>query len=195
MRSLGPEAKLSISRLARSTLLSKIESQSRLSGCASIEWVAPKRFPVLDSSSRAQNACAFGSKRRTFQTYREWLLLVKRQLRFSFAAVGILDSASPALKPGSGSRLARRRKSPVHDSGAPRADTEPPSGSQNLKDLFEVLRTLRSSPVSWETWLRIETPWRSRFLLLRPRRCWKGRLFRCLNRQKDSNPSEPTRLI
>lgn len=117
-------------------MLSKIESQSRLSGYASIERVAPERFPVLDSSSRAQNACAFGSERRTFQTYREWLLLVKRRLRFSFAAIDALGSASPALKPGPGSRFACRRKSPVRDSGAQRADTEPPSGSQNLKDLL-----------------------------------------------------------
>jgi hypothetical protein len=51
----------------------------------------------------------------------------------------LLVQPSPALPPAPKSRPGASSKSPVLGSGALSADTEPPSGSQKSKDLFEVV--------------------------------------------------------
>ncbi len=164
-----------------------IDSQCRLSGCASIEWAAPKRFPVLDFSSRAQNACAFGSKRRTFQTYRELPLLVKPRLRFRERGVDALGAAPPALHPARRTALALRVSCPSAIPERQALTQNRPRAVRTRKIFLRSFRTLRSSLAP----LRDPAPNVSSVAEpispARPNRArWKGILFRCLNRQKDS---------
>jgi hypothetical protein len=167
-------------------LLSKIESQSRLSGYASIEWVAPKRFPVLDSSSRHRTLARPAPRGEPFKLTANCRSLSNARCAFSCAAVNVSGAASRNAQRGLRSPFARAVSFARLQSGAPRADTEPPSGIQNFKDLGGRFGPFEASPLPGKRGLEYRLPGGADFPDSGYAARWEGILFRCLNRQKDS---------